>query len=352
METSPATRLTADPTVYPFQVDWLKGRAWMLHVPEAWYQNAAFLDQRALAPDARGDWMPLSALEDATRGATRRPLGLIFHIGHCGSTLISRALGLSRAFFSLREPLPLRDIASFYLETDAVWAPMSPKQLDARLDLFRTLWARTPDDRQIAIVKATSFCSVLAGDWLARYANDRAVMLAMAPEIYIATVLGAETYVNDLKGGARVRMAGLAAAVGTDRLQPLYELSPGEIAAMTYMAELINLHRGAVAAGPRALRLDFDQYLKDPGAALSDMTAHFGARLPDADIVDILNHPLLGRYSKATDYQFTGFDRRQRLAESRAANGAEIKKGITWLRRFARDHDLGREALLAYGYAK
>ncbi|MCJ9428491.1 hypothetical protein [Kordiimonas marina] len=335
--------LMTSPALYPFQVDWKAEKAWMLMAPDGWYDAAAFLDQRALTKDAKGDWVPLDALEVAAADAPARPLGLIFHVGHCGSTLISRALGLVPGFFSLREPLPFRDLAALQAETGDM-----PTD---KTDLMRAFWARPPDKDALATVKATSFCSLMAKDWLTRYTGDRAVMLAMAPEIYIATVLGADAYVADLKGGAAIRTKALTRATGAAAPAP-DSLTAGELAAMTYMAELINLHLGVEAADARALRLDFDGYLKDPAATLATLAQHFGRDISTEDAARLLSHPILGRYSKATDYRFTAGDRKARLTESRAKNGAEITRGIDWIRALARAHPVAREALIAYGYAR
>ncbi len=334
---------------YPFQVDWLSARAWMLEVNEDWYRHAAFLDQRALSPSLKGQWMALDDIQLAIRPFPERAVGLIFHIGHCGSTLISRALGLSTDCFSLREPLPLRDLANFTAEIAAPWSPMSAANLADRIDLFRRLWARTPRQDMLAIVKTTSFTSLMAGNWLKRYQNDHGILLSMAPEIYITTVLGASSYVADLIGGAKARMSGLIQSTSAT-LQPLHSMSPGEVAAMTFAAEMVQLHMAKEAAGKRALQIDFDTYLNNPISILKTIFLHFGKPVSDAEINGILRDPIMTRYSKATDYAFSGEERRERLAQSCHANRSEITKGINWMRSFAHTHPLVGKAIANFGY--
>ena len=70
--------------------------------------TSAFLDDRSLRADRPRhgvEWWHLAA---AFPPAARRDVQYIFHIGHVGSTLISRLLGELPGILSLREPLILR----------------------------------------------------------------------------------------------------------------------------------------------------------------------------------------------------------------------------------------------------
>lgn len=337
--------------LYPFQVNWLMGQVYLLQTDPAFYDRAAFLDQRAVGPGMKGSWCDVANVKAVAQQDAATGPGLIFHVGHCGSTLISRALGLTEGIFSLREPLPLRDLASLWAERDAPWSPKPEAEILGDMEWMRALWARTPAPNQTAVVKATSFCSLLAAPWLDRFPRDRALCLAMAPEIYIATVLGASGYVIDLIGGARPRMAGLAEATSAT-LAPVHRLSPGEVAAMTFAAEMVAMQRSAEVAGDRLLRFDFDRYLDAPDDSLQTIAAHFDRPIDAGTARTVLANPILGRYSKATDYPFSAAERQQRLQESRAANRDEIRKGMDWLSAFAASHTLLAEALQAFGYAE
>jgi len=342
--------LMDDPALYPFQVNWESDQVYLIEADTAFYSDAAFLDQRAIRPGMQGNWASLEEVRAQTGAALAQPMGLIFHVGHCGSTLISRALGLLDGMFSLREPLPLRDLAHFWTDRDTVWSRKNSASIMEDMALMRALWSRTPNSGEKSILKATSFCSLLAAPWLTQFPKDRAVSLSMAPEIYISTVLGAPAYITDLAGGAKPRMASLMEAIGTS-LPSLHSMSAGELAAMTYLAEMTNMQLASEVAGARVLQLDFDRYLKDPAASLAALARHFGHPADKQSIATALRNPILGRYSKATDYSFSAQDRRDRLAASRAENSGEITKGMNWLVDFARTHELTASALRAFGYA-
>src|SRR6478735_4694267 len=81
-----------------------------LFVPmdRAAYHRSIFLDDR-ISPAGDGVApVPLAAL---TNVPPPRPTGWIFHVAHCGSTLLARALDTLGGNLVLREPLALRQAA-------------------------------------------------------------------------------------------------------------------------------------------------------------------------------------------------------------------------------------------------
>jgi hypothetical protein len=95
------------PVLYPLSLEDETGAVRFLTLEEAAYRDASFLDERLIAEPALADWRPWPEVERAAA-----PLAVscdfIFHIGHVGSTLISRLLGRCAGVFSLRETAVLR----------------------------------------------------------------------------------------------------------------------------------------------------------------------------------------------------------------------------------------------------
>src|SRR5947208_15567484 len=56
------------------------------------YRAASFLDDRLLQPPVDAEIIPWTEVEGAMSGALRHDARWIFHIGHVGSTLVSRLL--------------------------------------------------------------------------------------------------------------------------------------------------------------------------------------------------------------------------------------------------------------------
>jgi hypothetical protein len=59
---------------------------------------------------------PLSALHDLDQARSLDPCGFIFHVGRCGSTLVSRLLGLVPGVIAVREPRPINNLLEADLE--------------------------------------------------------------------------------------------------------------------------------------------------------------------------------------------------------------------------------------------
>lgn len=347
-------QLMSGPGLYPLQVNWAQEQVLFLAVTPEFYADAPFLDQRAVAQNQRAQipsgWIAIQDVEQAAAGhAPAAKLGMIFHVGHCGSTLLSRALALNPGLFSLREPLPLRDLCSFWLERREPWAVISEQELNHRIAMMRSLWGRTPSAGQVAVVKATSFCCPLAEPWLARFQNDRAVLLAVAPEIYLASMVNFPAYIADLKTTAKQRMLNLKNVTGLE-LPALHSLSAGELAALAYISDLMSMHHAAQSAKDRVMPQDFDAFLSAPGPALGELSKFFDLPLTGGQICDLLRDPMFSRYSKASEYPFSSNERRARLQEARSRHGAEIDKGRAWLRTFVSHQNKAAQALVWFGY--
>jgi len=354
INSSKLDNLMAGPGLYPFQVNWMQQQMLFLSVTPDFYVNAPFLDQRAVPQEQRSqissEWMPFQAVEQAVAAqGTSANLGLIFHVGHCGSTLLSKALALNAGLFSLREPLPLRDLCNAWLERLEPWSEVSEDGLNQRFKMMHALWARTPSANQLAVVKATSFCCSLAESWLERFRGDKAVLLAVAPEIYVASMVSVPNYMGDLRATARQRMLSLKSQIST-ALPALHSLSDGEMAALAYISDLMGMHAAAESASERLMRQDFDAFLSSPGHVLGSLSAFLSAPLPAEQLTTLLQNPLFSRYSKASNYPFSGSERMERLRAARGSHGVEIKKGLAWLDRFRVREPSASQALEWFEY--
>ena len=75
------------------------------------YRSASFLDDRLMQHPVDAQIVPWPDVETALTGDLRTDARWIFHIGHVGSTLVSRLLGELENVLSIREPRLLRDVA-------------------------------------------------------------------------------------------------------------------------------------------------------------------------------------------------------------------------------------------------
>jgi len=331
--------LTA-PEFLPFKLDLLEQRVLWLRFTAAQRAQASFLDERALPQAADGGWLPLGSLftADQTPAVTA---GAIFHIGHCGSTLLSRVLDVWPGMQGLREPLPLRSLAEAWPLLACPESRLSPS-LAARV--LHALWGRwslplPPATRNI--VKATSSCNGLIEPLMEHMPLLRTILLDMPLAPYLATLLKSQNSVIDAVSAAAERLRDLHAR-GFGEGVMLHALSVPEQCAMGWIAE--RLRFTALAGGDqggRVLRVDFDTLLTQPEGTLQRVAAHFS--LDAGHVADAVASPAWGQYSKAPAHGYDRNDRLHDLALAGERHRDGISEGRAWVDLFLDRHPQLRE---------
>lgn len=316
-----------DPALLPHTLDLLGRRVLVVDPGWAAIQEASFLDDRLLQTRPPGGWIDEADLLARARtipdpGAG---LGFIFHLGHCGSTLISRLLQTGGAA-AYREPQALRQLAEADAEAGEPWDPVGPERFAALSDALLRAWSRRPQDAPAAVVKATSLVSGLAPALMARAPQAPALLLSMGLQPYLAALLAPEAPSADLARGARVRFARLKRRIG-DPGWRLHALSPGELAAASWLAEALALAEARAAAPERTMMLDFDAFLARPAADLARAAAHFRLGWTADQAEAAAAGPVMSRYAKAPEHGYGAQDRAAILAASAVRNADEIARG-------------------------
>jgi hypothetical protein len=341
--TTLADHLRRSPEAYPHSWDQAADAVFFIRVAEADYARASFLDQRILGAQTPGEWMAWDRLAGLTQGLPER-LGLIFHIGHVGSTLVSRLLGGVPEILALREPSPLRQLAQAKAELDQPESWFSEADYAARLDAWLKLWSRPFRPGQLPVVKATSFASECAGDILGRASKPSALMLYAKPEVYLAGILAGPNSRQEARVMAQGRLHRLRRRLGGAAWR-LWEMSEGERIAMSWACEMTALKAGAGGHEGQVAWMDFDAFLAEPGAKLTSAFAHFGGGPSPAAIEALVTGPMMHQYSKAPEHAYDATLRSEVLASGVAESGGEIRKGMAWLERAAKDHPAIASAL-------
>jgi hypothetical protein len=327
--------LAGSPDVYLQKVDLARDAALLVQLSEGAYRAASFLDDRILAPDTQGGWASIASVRAAAQAiGERKPLHFIFHTGHVGSTLLSRLLEESGCVLSLREPLPLRTLADAHDVLQQPESLLNTRDFDALEHVLLKVWSRGYPGTHTVVLKATSSACRIAPHLLERHPSAHAVYLNLAAEPYLATLLAGKNSGIDLRGHGPVRIRQLQARLATS-LAPLHELSIGELAALSWLVETWNQH-DAVRLGARVLALDFDELLGDVEAAVSRVAAHFQLPTQSRWLTGIARSPVLTRYSKSPDFEYSPQVRRELLRQSRQNNATQIAAGLRWLETLAR----------------
>ncbi len=279
----------------------------------------SFLDQRLLgAGFEQQSCEPVTLAAAAARLAPQADY--VFHVGHVGSTLISRLLGAHPGCFALREPALLREFAAGGASRTAL------SLRDAQALLSRT-WS--PGQR--AVIKATSFVSELAATVLAGAERPVAICVFAQPREYLRGILAGANSRRECRQLAPARLQRLIRRFEHSGWRP-EPRSEGEVIAMSWLCEMIALQEAARSFPAQVLWVDFDAFLGQPAAGLDAMFRMLGQPLAAADIEAVVTGPLMRQYSKAPEHAYDAALRREVLESADREHPLEIRRGMQWLR--------------------
>jgi hypothetical protein len=277
------------------------------------YGAASFLDDRLLEAPVDAQIVPWTEIEAAMTGGMRSDARWIFHIGHVGSTLVSRLLGELDCVLAVREPQLLRDLA------------LSPPEIrQSYIEPVPRLMSRTFAEPEIACVKATSFASEIAPELVPP--GERALFMYASSRNYVASILAGENSVQELN-----ILAGRRAQRLNARQIYLPAQNPAGLAAVAWAAEMTTLEAAAEAMTDRRLAwADFDTMLVDMETELRRVAKFFG--FDTARVPEVAAGPLMGRYSKALEYEYSANLRRELIGEAAERFAADIDVALAMLR--------------------
>lgn len=292
------------------------------------YRAASFLDDRMLQAPVDAQLLPWPEVEAAMAGDLRHDARWIFHLGHVGSTLVSRLLGEIDGVLAIREPRLLRDLA------------LSPAPVRAQyLGPMPKLMSRTFGADEVALVKATSFVSEIAPELVPP--GERALLMHATPRHYIGGILAGENSIKELHALAPSRAERMK-----DRVGAFDPLDHAAFAAAAWACEMTALEAAAEAMPDRQIAwADFDPMLDDMPAELGRAAGFFGVADDDTQLREIASGPLMSRYSKGPEYDYSAGLRRELIAEAIAANRAAIDDALAMLARAAEKSPLLARAL-------
>jgi hypothetical protein len=293
------------------------------------YREASFLDDRLLQLPVDAQLVPWPQVDAAMAADLRADARWIFHIGHVGSTLLSRMLGELDDVLALREPRMVRDLALAPAEVSQIYVGPVAK-----------LMSRTFAAEEIACVKATSFASEIAAELVPP--GERALFMYASPANYVGGILAGQNNLKELRMLAESR-AGRLAQRGI-RLPAARNDS--DRAAAAWACEMTALEAAANDMADRRIAwIDFDRALDNWGGELARAAEHFGFAADRARLSAIASGPLLGRYSKATEYDYSPQLRRDLIQEAARTQQTEIRGALAMLDSAAQESPLLARAL-------
>ena len=323
--------LTKSPDYFLHDLDFVNRRGLVVKFDEAVYRRAAFLDQRALKADTRGAWFPLDTIYSHAQGLKpAAPAHFIFHVSHCGSTMVSRLLAELPGCEPLREPLALLGLAVQRRELDRPLSRLDGPAWDRLFALVSTLLSRTYRPGERAVVKATSACVNLLPALALHSSASRSLLLYTKLEPWLANMLKDEAVRENGRYYAPIWLADFHALTGRKDLR-LAALKDAEQFALNWLTGMLLFERGRREAPERVQLCDFDAFLEEPASGLQSAGRFFG--LDTARAAEVATGPLMKSYAKNVDRSFDAEQRRHELQESRRLNAEELRTGMKFAER-------------------
>lgn len=267
---------------------------------KAAYARSIFLDAR-ISPAGEGAAL-IPAADLAAAAPPPRTTAWIFHVAHCGSTLLARALEAVSTGLVLREPMALRQLA---------FAP-DP----ALLRLVLAMLARRYGGEEPTLVKANVPVNALLTAIAAADPATLAVLLHLGLEDYALAVLRSPQHRGWVRDIA-VRFAGASSGA-----------SDAECLAALWLWQM-RAFAAALDAIPGACTLDAERFYADPASVLAALAPRLGRQADAARVADVAGGPLFTTYSKRPGMAFDNaarLARRADLLRELAGELAQVRK--------------------------
>lgn len=279
------------------------------------YHRSIFLDRRIAAIEGEPTRVPLAPLIEAARARTPARTGWIFHVAHCGSTLLSRLIDQPQSGLVLREPPPLRQLGI------AAASGRAGPEWEGRLRLAAAMAARRYDPSRPTVVKANVPVNFILPQLLALDPGAPAILLHFALEPYLLAILGSASHrawvdriTDQLHPALAKRVSLPPKAVTAERAAALWLAQMKQFAA-------------ALATFPATKSLDAEALFAAPAEVATATAEHLGMGPVDVEAAT----DLASTYSKDPARHFGESDRRERQEQRRSALRGEIAVARRWI---------------------
>lgn len=304
---------------------------------ETRFAEASFLDSRL---NTRADALQGVTLADVDAVFPDRfelpPAAYIFQVGHCGSTLLSRALGATPDVLALREPLPLRVLANTRRELDDALSWMSREEWRRLSTIILLALERRFRPGQLPIIKASSTCNNLVEPVLASHPGRRALLLYQPLETSLAAMFRNRANFGDLRSQGRDRLQEWLDLAGQEDMV-LADLEEDDVAVLSWIASLQRFEQARQRLPERVMMLDFNRFIADPHDHLHRVAAFLGL---DAQAEQLANAfaNVSRRYAKNPGKPYSPERRQASLDSSRRHNAEGISRAMDKARALLQSH--------------
>lgn len=293
------------------------------------YLQSIFTDPRRIVAAGPQAWgAPLGNLLNLyeEQQLPRPKLGYIFHVAHCGSTLLARALDRALKLLVYREPYPLRQLAAEFAAT-----PASALDADAwsrNLRLVTALLGRTYEPPQTAVVKANVPVNFILPQLMALNPDASGILLYAPLRGYLLSVLKSPQHQQWVSGVVRELAGGIRRIDALAQVTP-ETLTPAQAAACLWLAQMLN-YRQLLESNDRVRSLDCELLFDRPAETLEAAFALFDVDLPPEKVRKIVDGDLFSHHAKTPGIRYDNAARKAELEKLAETLGPQIDEGIAW----------------------
>lgn len=271
------------------------------------YHRSIFLDGRISAAAAGSMRLPLAALSGHVPQPART--GWIFHVAHCGSTLLAQALDAPEHNLILREPLALRQVA------------LAPDP--QRLAVVTAMLGKRYRPDAPTIVKANVPVNFLLPELVALDPSAPAIFLYLELRDYLLAILRSADHRAWLHRVTQQLVSHLGDLAG---------LGDGERAAALWSAQ-IGAYARALGSMTNGRSLNAERFFAQPADVLKAAAQQLAVPIDAAAAKAITLGPLFATYSKNPSLPFDNAARVERREALASTLEQEIAAGEAWVAR-------------------
>lgn len=301
------------PDVFPLEFG--PGRLDLVPMTRDSYGRSLFTDRGRVVVASRQGWQAglESIITEFERRRVPQPaLNFIFHIAHCGSTLLSRAMDVQQRTLVIREPFVLRQLGAEAARTTAppgaVWRQC--------LGLAAALLGRRYAADQPVVIKANVPVNFIIDELMELNPASGGVLLYAPLERYLLSVLKTPMHarwVDNVTGQLAAGLSGILGAEAPD----LSALTTAERAGCLWLAQM-RLFREALVSHGGLRSLDCELLFARPSDVVGAAMDLAGVPLAAPEIDRIVSGELFRRHAKDPARPY---DADARQAEMRALAG-------------------------------
>jgi hypothetical protein len=315
----------------------------LIRLEEDDYRRATFLDVRlgSLLDGVTSERVNRISRVFPKKVGGENPAAYIFHIGHCGSTLLSRALSETPAVLPLREPRTLKFLANQLRELKTPRCLLTEPQFRRLGVIILSALERRFSEQQLPLVKATSICNNLIGPILQTHRQRRAILLYQPLETYLAGRFK-KTVSSDLRAQAQERFDEWLRIPAAPVIR-LSELGSPELGALAWLTSMWRLRLVDEHINDQIVMVDFQDFLDQPDEQLERLAGFIGLAPGVAKALVDRYPEVASSYSKNPDFKFNSDMRQKELQLSRKRWAKQIARGMEWAQQMvAATPDLAR----------